>query len=54
MPVQEQAKAAIEKYMDLLRIQKAADRDKELGNQLRETRAVLEALGIVTENLTVD
>ena len=54
MTVQEQAKEAIEKYMDLLRIQNAPDRDKELANQLREAKAILEALGIVTENLRID
>ena len=54
MTVQEQAKEAIEKYMDLLRIQKAEDRDREIANQLRETKAVLEALGIVTENLIIE
>ena len=35
----------IEKYMDLLRIENAADRDREISNQKRELRVELEALG---------
>ena len=50
----EQATTMIAKYMDLLRIEKAEDRDREIRNQLRETKAMLEALGIVVENLVID
>ncbi len=54
MTEKEQAAIMIDVYMDLQRIQKAEDRDKELNNQLRKAKAKLEALGIVTENLTID
>ena len=47
MTKEEQATSMITKYMDLLRIEKAEDRDREITNQLRETRAMLEALGVV-------
>ena len=53
MTAQEQAQTAIERYMDLLRIKNAADKENEVDNQLREAKAVLEALGIVTENLII-
>ena len=45
---------AIERYMDLLRIAQAEDRDKEIRNQLREARAKLEAMGITAENLVIE
>lgn len=54
MTEKEQAAIMIDIYIDLQRIQKAEDRDKELSNQLRKAKAKLEALGIVTENLTID
>ncbi len=54
MTEKEQAAIMIDVYMDLQRIQKAEDRDKELNNQLRKAKAKLEALGIVTENLIID
>lgn len=54
MTEKEQAAIMIDVYTDLQRIQKAEDRDKELNNQLRKAKAKLEALGIVTENLTID
>lgn len=50
----EQAAIMIDIYTDLQRIQKAEDRDKELSNQLRKTKAKLEAFGIVTENLIIE
>ena len=53
MTKEEQATSMISKYMDLLRIKKAEDRDREIDNQLCETKAVLEALGIVAENLII-
>ena len=53
MTKEEQATSMITKYMDLLRIKKAEDRDREIENQLCETKAVLEALGIVAENLII-
>ena len=54
MTKEEQATSMIAKYMDLLRIEKAEDRDREIKNQLRETKAILEALGIVADNLVID
>lgn len=54
MTEKEQAAILIDIYIDLQRIQKAEDRDKELSNQLRKAKAKLEALGIVTENLTIE
>ena len=54
MTKEEQATTMISKYMDLLRIEKAEDRDREIKNQLRETKAMLEALGIVADNLVID
>ena len=54
MTEKEQAAIMIDIYTDLQRIQKAEDKEKELNNQLRKTKAKLEALGIVTENLTID
>ena len=54
MTEKEQATSMIAKYMDLLRIEKAEDRDREIKNQLREAKAMLEALGIVVENLVIE
>jgi len=54
MTEKEQAAIMIDIYTDLQRIQKAEDREKEIGNQLRKAKAKLEALGIVTENITID
>ncbi len=54
MTEKEQAAIMIDIYTDLQRIQKAEDKDKELSNQLRKAKAKLEALGIVTENLTIE
>lgn len=54
MTEKEQAAIMIDIYTDLQRIQKAEDKEKELNNQLRKAKAKLEALGIVTENLTID
>lgn len=53
MTEKEQAAIMIDIYTDLQRIQKADDRDKEISNQLRKTKAKLEALGVVTEDLTI-
>lgn len=54
MTEKEQAAIMIDIYTDLQRIQKAEDKEKELGNQLRKAKAKLEALGVVTENLIID
>lgn len=44
----------MDKYIDLQRIKAAGDREKEIQYQLKTTKAKLEALGIVTEDLTID
>ena len=44
----------IEKYMDLLRIENAPDRDREILNQKRELRVELEALGVTVDELKID
>lgn len=54
MTEKEQATIMIDIYTDLQRILKAEDREKELNNQLRKAKAKLEALGVVTENLTIE
>ena len=54
MTEKEQATNMIAKYMDLLRIEKAENRDREIKNQLRETKAMLEALGVVVEDLVIE
>ena len=50
----EQATVMIDIYTDLLRIQKADDRDKEIRNQLVKAKAKLEALGVDVDNLTIE
>ena len=54
MTDKEQIASMIDKYMDLLRIIQADDKVREANNQLRETRAKLEAFGITVENLRID
>lgn len=54
MTEKEQAAIMIDIYTDLQRIQKADDREKEISNQLRKAKAKLEALGVVTEDLTIE
>ncbi len=50
----EQISVMIDVYTDLLRIQKAEDRDKEIRNQLTKAKAKLQALGIVVDELTIE
>ena len=45
---------AIDIYMNLQRIQKAEDRDKEIRNQMRQAKAKLEALGIAADELVIE
>ena len=45
MTEKEQATNMIDVYTDLLRIKQAADKEKEVNNQLRKAKAKLEALG---------
>lgn len=54
MTKEEQATMMIDAYMNLLRLEKSEDRDREIGNQKRELTAKLEALGIVTTNLIIE
>ncbi|MCI9457896.1 MAG: hypothetical protein HFE44_13160 [Oscillospiraceae bacterium] len=49
-----QATILMDKFIDLQRIKAADDREKEIQYQLKTTKAKLEALGIVTEDLTID
>lgn len=53
MPEKEQATNLMDKFIDLQRIKAAGDKDKEIDYQLKTTKAKLEALGIVTENLEI-
>ena len=53
MTDKEQATTIISRYMDLLRIKSAPDKEIEIENQLCEARAQLEALGVVVENLVI-
>ena len=54
MSDKEQAANMIDIYTDLLRIEKAADREKEIQNQLRKARAKLEALGVVVDHIIIE
>lgn len=53
MTEKEQATNLMDKFIDLQRIKAAGDRDKEIDYQLKTTKAKLEVLGIVTENLEI-
>lgn len=53
MTEKEQATLLIEEYAKLQRIMKSQDREHEINYQLKITKAKLEALGIVTENLEI-
>ena len=54
MTEKEQATILMDKFIDLQRIKTAGDREKEINYQIKTTKAKLEALGIVTENLNMD
>ena len=51
MTEKEQATAWIDEYTRLQRIKAAQNRDEEIEYQIKTTRAKLEALGIMTEDL---
>ena len=53
MTEKEQAINLMDKFIALQRIKAAGDKDKEIDYQLKTTKAKLEALGIVTENLEI-
>ena len=54
MTKEELVATEITRYMDLLRVKQAADKEKELDNQLRESRAKLESFGVTIENLKIE
>lgn len=54
MTEKEQATNMMDVYTNLLRIKQAADKEKEVGNQLRKAKAKLEALGVVVEDLVIE
>ncbi len=54
MTEKEQAMILMDKFIDLQRIKAAEDREKEILYQLKTTKAKLEVLGIVTEDLNID
>lgn len=54
MTEKEQATLLIDEYTKLQRIKSATDREKEIEYQLKTTKAKLEALGIITENLDIE
>lgn len=54
MTEKEHATSLMDKFIDLQRIKTAVDKDKEIDYQLKTTKAKLEALGIVTENLEIE
>ena len=53
MAKEEQSTSLITKYMNLLRIKEAKDREAEINNQLCETKAQLQALGILVDELVI-
>ncbi len=54
MTEKEQATLLIDEYTKLQRIKSAENKEKEIEYQLKTTRAKLEALGIVAENLDIE
>lgn len=52
MADKEQATMLIDVYIDMMRIKRAEDRDKELDEQIRKTKVKLETLGVAVDNLT--
>lgn len=53
MTEKEQIAILIDQYTDLQRIKAAQDKDKEIAYQIKATKAKLEAMGIVTEDLDI-
>ena len=54
MTKEEQVSLLISQYMNVQRVIKAQDKEKELANQQREIAAKLEAMGVVTEKLIIE
>lgn len=53
MTEKEQIAILIDQFVDLQRIKAASDKEKEVDYQIRATKAKLEAMGIVTEDLNI-
>ncbi len=53
MTEKEQIANLIDRYTDLQRIKAAEDKEKEIAYQIKTTKAKLEAMGIVTEDLNI-
>lgn len=53
MTEKEQIAILIDQYTDLQRIKAAEDKEKEISYQIKTTKAKLEAMGIVTEDLNI-
>lgn len=53
MTEKEQIAILIDQYTNLQRIKAATDKEKEVEYQIRATKAKLEAMGIVTEDLNI-
>ena len=53
MTEKEQAALLIDSYTNLQRIKAAQDKEKEIEYQIKVTKAKLEALGIITEDLDI-
>ena len=53
MTEKERAAFLIDSYANLQRIKAARDKESEIAYQIAATKAKLEALGIVTENLDI-
>lgn len=49
----EQIAILIDQYTDLQRIKAAENKEKEIEYQIKTTKAKLEAMGIVTEDLNI-
>ena len=54
MTKEEQATTLLDRYTDLLRLEIAEDKEKEIQNQLRVLRAKLEILGVVVDKITIE
>ena len=54
MTKEEEATTLLDRYTDLLRLEIAEDKEKEIQNQLRVIRAKLEVLGVVVDKLTIE
>ena len=53
MTEKEQIAILIDQYTDLQRIKAAENKEREIEYQIKTTKAKLEALGIVTEDLDI-